>query len=54
MAAHNLAFLLQLLPGEGLAFPVGSRDGFYSVPNSSVTRTGSCVQPGVEPEHSWL
>ena len=54
MAANILTFLLQLLPGEGLAFPVGSRDGFYSVPDSSVTRTGLCVQPGVGPEHSWL
>lgn len=38
----------QLLPDEGLLLPVGYRAGLYSAPDSSLTRTGPCVEPGVE------
>ena len=47
-AASIISFPLQLLPGEGLSLPVGSRAGLYSAPDSSLTWTDPCVEPGVE------
>ena len=42
-AANIISFPLQLLPGEGLSLPVGSRAGLYSAPDSWQTCVWSQV-----------
>lgn len=39
--------------GKGLV-SCASRDGLYSIPDTSFMRTGPRVAAGVEAEHSWL